>query len=60
MIIVIFYLVAMEERLGWINLERIKAIKDKVQCKKHICFSKSETTNSETQINYFLFYFNSA
>ena len=27
------YLAAMEERLGFINLDRIQAIRDKVQCK---------------------------
>ncbi len=47
----------MEERLGFINLDRIKAIMDKVQCKYNmICFSKSETI-LETKIN-IIFYFN--
>jgi len=32
-IILNIYLAAMEERLGFINLDRIKAIVDKVQCK---------------------------
>ena len=55
----IVFIASSEERLGFINIDRIKAIMNKVQCKKNILFRKFKPFEKHRKTLVFFIYFNS-